>query len=261
LIGGPAQDRVRCLFECLGASVGRIAESDRPRADFLVSWPNVSCVVEVKGKEENEEYARCLHDSGRAWRSESMGRTNPISRQVREAIEQVRDTPDTSTAFRVLALVAADDAAELHAARFKSTLYGLVDIVTPSDSGEAEARPCFYFTYSEFPSAPDIDAAVILAGLGSLLCLNEFSLRLDEFRSTPLYQVHSSCGAVLDPAALEAIGKAYSLKGDLPRKDPKAMLALLKQKYGLSIAYDVCFIRTAAAAVVQRRDGGLEMTE
>jgi hypothetical protein len=251
MIGDPAQDSARAFFDFLGARVERIPEvPGQPRADFLVTWPSEACVVEVKGKEENEEYSRCLRGTGTTVRSEVLGRTNPISRQIREAIGQVRATPAPEAAFRLLVLVAADDAPEVHSAQFKATLYGTVDIVAPDPGGQAVARPCFYFTYCEFYDASDVDAAVILVGASSFLCLNEFSPRLGAFRSSSLYRVHASCAAVLDPADMETSGRAYSAKEDLPRGNPEAMLQFITQKYGLPVAHNVTFTHHAAAAIV-----------
>lgn len=250
-----SEDCTRRFFEHFGAEVTRIPEvPGERRADLRVEFPGEEFIVEVKGRERNAEFDRTLREEGEAKRSDLVGRTNPISRQIRDAIDQLRATPRADGALLLVALVAADDTLETGAAQFKATLYGLVDIVIPSEGGGAVAKPCLYFTYAEFYEAQDIDGAVLLLSTGgSLLCLNEFSPRRVAFRETRIWREHAAVGATFDPVERVRSMAAFAMPGDHPRGDRDEMLRRLKARYGLSIAYAVEFNSVTAAVAIPRQ--------
>jgi len=171
-----AERQVRSFLESVGFQVKRISSlRDEQRADYRVTHENEVHIVEVKGRIENQEYIRDLREKGEASRKDIVGRTNPISKQIRDAAEQLRATPAESSAFRVIALVAASDDPEVHSTQFQSTLYGMVDLLVPAEDGSAVAVPCFYFTFNEFFNLHYVDAVLILVPGGSRICLNSFS--------------------------------------------------------------------------------------
>jgi hypothetical protein len=70
------------------------------------------------------------------------------------------------------------------------------------------------------------------------MCVNCFSPRRTSFGSTKLYRhfeavAQDSPDAVLDPATHEKAGRAYIADCLIPRRDEAAVLAYVKQKYGL----------------------------
>ena len=242
MTGDEAEALALQFLRAFGYEVTRIAEEPgERRADFLAIKTGETILVEVKGKSEDERYRRILLETGEASKLKTMGRTNPISGQIREAITQLRATPLQGDPFRLLILVTPSDDPDVSASQYKSTLYGIVDIVTPSDDGSAVAHPCFYFTFSEFYDAPDIDGAVVIVDQGSRLLVNGFSSRLARFRQTFLYRGHDRSNALDDPVTMESGGKAFIADGPLPRNRPGDVLAYIKTKYRLSVAHNVVF--------------------
>jgi hypothetical protein len=130
-------------------------------------------------------------------------------------------------------LVTAHDDPEIHVAQFQSTLYGMVDLLVPADDGSALAVPCCFFTFSEFFNLRYVDAALILVPGGTRICLNSFSPRVYEFRTTWLCQLHASTGAVCDPEDREMQKKAFVADCHLDRRDELLMRDYIRRKYGL----------------------------
>ncbi len=206
-----AERQVRGFLEAERFQVERIPSlpHEEQRADYRVIHENEIHIVEVKGRIENQKYVQDLLKKGEAIKESIVGRTNPVSKHIREAAEQLKTTPAESSAFRVIALVTADDDSEVHSTQFQSTLYGMVDLLVPAKDGSAVAVPCFYFTFNEFFNLRYVDAVLILMLDGSRICLNSFSSRAHEFRRTWLYQLHSRAGAVCDPEEMEIQRKAF----------------------------------------------------
>ena len=111
-----AERQVRGFLESEGFGVERIpALPGEQRADFQVTYGGDLYIVEVKGREGDEEYIRDLAEKGEAVREDIVGRTNPVSKRIREAAKQLGSTPADGTAFRVIALVAVGDDPDVQA--------------------------------------------------------------------------------------------------------------------------------------------------
>lgn len=95
----------------------------------------------------------------------------------------------------------------------------------------AKSAECFYFTYSAAHSMPDVEALILTEGDGLHLCMNEFSRRRDEFRSSRLYDVFSV--GEIDPVAMETAGKIIACRANISRKYPQDVLRALKEQTGV----------------------------
>lgn len=229
-----AERLTRLFFESQAFQVERIpTATGEQRADYRVSDANHTYVVEVKGRIEDDDYAQELWHSGKAFREDALGRINAVSRRIRDAAQQLAATPTDATSFRIITLAAVGDDPETQATQFQATLYGIVDLLTPAEDGSARARPCFYFSFSEFFILRHVDAALILLPSGSRICLNSYGLKVEAFRQTALYQLHESHGAVADPERMEVRQEAFIADCNLDRRDESALLAYIKQKYTL----------------------------
>lgn len=229
-----AERQTRSFLESQGFNVERIPSApDEQRADYRVTDENDVYIIEVKGRFEDEEYMHDLLEKGEAIREDFVGPTNVVSRQIRDAAEQLRATPAELAAFRVMALVAGGDDPGVQAMQFQSTLYGTVDLLVPAEDGSALAVPCFYFTFNEFFNLRHVDAALILVPGGSRVCLNSFSPRAEEFRHTRLWQLHEREGQICDPEQMEMREEAFIADCDLDRHDEPVLRSYIQNKYGL----------------------------
>ena len=234
-----SERHVREFLERQDFRVQRIATvPGQRRADYYVTDSDKSYVVEVKGKIGDEAYTENLLSRGEAFREEFLGRTNSISQDIREAAKQLVATPAEPEAFRIVAFVATGDAPYTQASQIESTLYGTVELLSPSSDGAgAVATACFYFTFSEFFNLRSVDAALIFIPDGSKVYVNNFSQRVREFRTTKLYQIHAGQGAVCDPEIIERQGAAFIADCDLDRREEPELIQYINQKYGVECIY------------------------
>lgn len=147
----------------------------------------------------------------------------------------MEQTPAPADAIRVVTLVAAGNDPEAQAAQFAATLLGAVDLLRDAGDGSRAARatPCLYFDFCDFHRHPSIDAAVVLKSGSCRLFVNSFA-RPDIVRATHLYRFLDERGAVADPPKQEAAGEFFVVdSSDLDRRDENAVLAYVRQKYGL----------------------------
>src|SRR6266852_547298 len=112
--GKEAEAQAILFFEAIGGRVARINEvPGERRADFRVTMLDAVYLVEVKGKQDDETYSQALADHGEAIRTDHLGRSNSVARQIREGVEQLRATPGSLDDFRILVLLPSDDAHEV----------------------------------------------------------------------------------------------------------------------------------------------------
>ena len=222
----PEEREVRKFFEHLGYTVTRVAEAeDAQTADYRVRVARERLLVEVKGRGPDVEFARQLDERSRAESEQPMARTNTISRQIREAADQLAATePDDPLVCRLVAFVAAGDDPDLQVEQFQKTLYGIVDLVSQGGSG-AIALPCFYFTFGDFFRFRHVDGAVVLSPRGARLCVNAFGQGIDRLRGSSLYERVAASEALTDPDVIEERGKAYLADTDIDRRDEAGVLA------------------------------------
>lgn len=215
-------------------NVERIPEKPLKRADYRVTDGNDVYIIEVKGRIQDKKYRKDLLSGKVACRQASLGRTNPVTKQIRIAAQQLKSTPADSRAFRVIALVAAGDDPDAQFIQFQSTLYGTVDLLVPQLDGSIDPVPCFYFTFNEFFKFPFLDSALILVPGGRrVVCLNPFSPRANEFRNTRLWHLHETEGNIRDPEQLEKRREAFIADCKLKRRDESSLLDFIRCKYEL----------------------------
>lgn len=224
------------LMDSLALTWERIPEEAEPRADFRASDGRCDYLLEVKQREDDQEYEAKLAKEGHAVLQQPLSRLNRISSLITGAAVQLRATPATPDTLRVLVFVAAGHDTAVQEKQFRSTLYGEVDLITHMEDHHAVARPCFYFSFSEFFRLPDVDAALTILGSRCQLFVNDFSHRLDTLRASRLYQTIDQAGAVIDPRKLESAGDAFIADCDTDRRDQDAILAYVKDKYALPTA-------------------------
>jgi len=236
-----AERLAQAWFKAEGFEVARIdAVPDSRRADLEVRRNDEIYIVEVKGRDEDEEFAAAARGQGIAYVERTIGRSNSLSKQVRIAAEQLRRTPAQVNTFRIIVLVGARDFPEVDGERFQNTLYGSVDIIRSVTAPEVVARPCYYLDFNEFYALRDVDAALLLlpsAGKVAVrLCMNNFSGRVRSLRDSHLYRMLWEHGAVSDPELPESQGRAYIADTDIDRHNRDAVFEYVKTKYGLDSA-------------------------
>ncbi len=129
--------------------------------------------------------------------------------------------------FRLLWLHARHPYESLQLMQFEATLYGTVDLLDLAET--PLARPCFFFTYSEFFRFREVlDGAFVASDNQGVFCLNSFSPRFEKLKNSQLCRAFRG---IRDPIDLERTGEAYVADCDVSRKDRAAVLEYVKVKY------------------------------
>jgi hypothetical protein len=229
----PEESEARRFFESLGYVATRLPESSHSRqADYSVQNGVDQLLVEVKSRRRDEGFDQDLEQFGRAQSQQTLGRRNPISKQISDAAGQLAATAaENSSSLRLVVFVTADDDPKVQFDQVEATLYGKIDLLCEGSAGVV-AVPCFYFTFSEFFRTPSVDAAMVLTPMGGRLLINAFSGRRGRLGASKLYQELLAAGAVTDSEAQELMGDAFLADTDIDRRDEAAILSYIRNKYG-----------------------------
>jgi hypothetical protein len=230
---------LRRLLETAGYSVRRIRPAPPSRrADYRAAAEDEVLLVEVKSRDDDRDFLRELHATGRAGSEIKLAYSNAISAQIEDAVRQLSVSAAAEpTALRLMAMVAGRDDPIPALEQFKMTLYGIVDLLTESGL-ETSAIPCFYLTYSDFFRFPELDGAIAIhPGGRAHLHVNSHAPSAAALRETMLYRMFGGKLAITDPQELEAQGRAFVANIDLPRSPEAEELLLnhLRQKYEVPV--------------------------
>jgi len=218
------------MLRPFGLKVQPIEVCTEKTPDLLVSDGTCNYLIEIKDKfpdPSTEQQRAQVLDAGEVWTEEQgLGYENAISKVIREGAAQLASFQKGPIDFRLLWLHSRHRY-ESQLRQFEATLYGAVDLL---DLAEAPlARPCFFFTYSEFFRLREVlDGAFVASDNRGILCLNSFSPRFEKLKSSQLCQAFRG---ICDPVDLERTGKAYVADCNVSRKNRTAVLEYVKAKY------------------------------
>jgi len=237
---------IRVLSWTFGYEAEDILTSVGRRADLRIADAESIYHIEVKEKCESVELAAkraAVLASGELYeQSDELAYHNRIGGIIRDASEQLSETPKDNGTFQLIWFHANGIDADAKARQAMATFYGQValsprwdgsDIETWRESQPAELPTCFYFDYAASYALQNIEGLFISDAKGLQLCLNEFSLRLEEFRNTELYRKAVELGCVCDPVALANRGEIIACRAAIPRKDDNAIAQALKEQTGI----------------------------
>jgi hypothetical protein len=205
------------------------------RADLRARCGRKEYLIEAKHKDENGKWLDSV-ERMQARDSDSISRRIVPWRAIARVIEDGRDqlvaTPSSPEAFRLLWMVSRHEDDEFVMECIKCRLFG-VETVSVMEAQFA-TKPCFYYSYSDFRRCPEIDGAVLSIRKGSKLCVNSFSSRQEDFRTSRLYKMFEQMGSLCDPEVLEERGAAYIIGRDFTAKPTgREQWAYLRKKYGV----------------------------
>jgi hypothetical protein len=240
----------------LGFRVERIKVRPAKTPDLLVSDATSSYLIEVKDKipEAQREQRRLdALDRSEVWEErEPVGVSNPVSSVVGEACDQLAEFDSSTSHFRLVWLQAHGRDPDVLLQRLQATLLGAVDLIDLDEiSGSVVARPCYFFDFAEFfRRRAVLDGAVISTDGRGLLCCNHLSPRYESFTRSRLRAVFHP--GVCDPIEREGAGAAFIADCDVTRRDSKAVLEYVRQKYGRPRLIEYRPVCYSAEAVIGR---------
>jgi len=208
-------------------------------ADYRASRGSERYLIEVKDREPPDENLRELRETQSTFISGDLGPQDAIRADIRKASSQLSASasaePAESKPFRVIALFASVHHGGMSFAQFRPTFYGSASFKYPG-STEYLVREieCLYFSFNPAFDLPDVDALLIgNPALSFRLCLNEFSHRILDFKTTHLYREFKRTGRLFDPVEEVKDGRALTAF-NAPRefrKDEAKMAAWVKDEY------------------------------
>ncbi len=216
----------KLLFKDLGYSVTLIPESQKhkeKRADLKAIYGSDEIIIEAKGKEAHKDYIDLIKEvksKGLASSSRKVVPWSALSSVVREATEQLQNTPAPKTALRILFISSLNDDWKyvLDASRY--LLYGEVKLnlwrETDADDRYCGSLPCFYYEFSEFRNYPILDAVILGGPKGLMLLINEFGERKTHIKKSLLYSKVESTSLLLDPELKRSKGEALAILSPKP---------------------------------------------
>jgi hypothetical protein len=233
------EKHVRQTLEYHGFDVERVGEDvvDR-RADYEFRKNGDHYILEVTAKKETQFVLDLIREAGRcgvATGDRKIDYWNRADALVKDKVRQLVSTPGRADSFRVLWLCALHHDGVSVTDLVRRTVYGIRYLGIFRQGNPLGFRDCFYYNYNSFFSVPELDGLVLENTKGYLLCINEFSPRVERFRLCALARVfREKCPeSIYDPVALDKEGRALRIEGNVNRHDDKAKWKYLLDKYGL----------------------------
>ena len=184
--------------------------------------------------------------------AESTGRSERVAEKARDGVKQLQAHKSAESAFHLLWLHAGGRDPEVQVEQFRSTLYGITNIV---DLRVSHTTRCYYFGHSEFFRGRGLLAgAVITTPTRLQVCINTLSPRVSEFRKSALVETFKN--GLLDPDFLEREGNAFVADCDADRNDEPAVLTYLQAKYGRTRLMSMNLGKMTARTVEQMEPNG-----
>lgn len=225
------KDGVERVLYGWGFKVEKIPEDPVVPTPDLLAIGDFRYVIEVKTKEDDPTEVSGRQQALREGRiveiSSAFVPRNTLSKIMKDGTRQLRSFAALRD-FSLLWLIArgADQTGQYE--QFRSTLYGLTNVVGPDSNRFIR---CYYLHDSAFYRwRADLDGAVIstLEGLGAL-CINSYSPRAEAFARSDFAARFGT--AIVSPSSEEGRREAYIADCEIDRRDEGAVLRYLCNKY------------------------------
>ena len=230
------------FFSIKGFEVEEIPTAGSPRADLRATDGTSVYLIEAKDKEEDakasKERLACFDRGDLYEQQDLLSRSNRIKGILMKARDQLDNTPRSGTAFQLIWFHATGVDADTKYRQAFATFYGYVHIIPVSEHRNESAKECFYFDYNAAFEMPSVDALILSEqktrdGFIIQLCLNEFSPRASNLRSSRLFKELAASGSTVDPPEWEALGRSISLRSSVPRKNDPPICKSLHEQTGV----------------------------
>lgn len=247
------------LLATIGLRVDSVPCGSDRSADLIASDENSRYLIELKEKlDQHTEPEISQFSRGEVvTRSVPTTYNNRISAILRDGRDQLNESAKSLAAFRLVWFHASGFDADLRHKQAFNTFYGRVHLLPIFPAG-GEITQCFYFDYSEAWSMPTVDAMILTDGAGLQLCLNEFSARHREFRSSSL--CHLLAQGLVDPRELERQGQILAFRQRCSRTEEAEILRALAEETGVKYSV-IRFAQHSAAVAVPVRMNQLAKPE
>lgn len=235
-----SDDVAQAALEELGFSVRKLPENSLigKRADFIAQIDQLTLLVEAKLREDDpaelERMENELDKMGIYSSNHQLGKNNALTSSIRHAVAQLEAEREEPHDYKVLLYLADCLNASVVCEQIVDTLYGTTSVLFHTPRHGVQDILCYFYRENEFYPAKSLDAAIVGFKLGDswglFLCLNPFSDRFNEIRTSSLAQMFD--GRTIDPVAQEVQGEALIPDPDARR--PSGMQKRYEQMFSMA---------------------------
>lgn len=222
---------VSSALESEGFEVAHIPEREEPTPDLLATINDEKYLIEVKTREDDPhlfpEWENRLSRGEIVSSGISYTNQNRVRNIIRHGVKQLSTHRTDDHDFSILWLLATGYDPRAQSEQFLATIFGTTYVKGPDRGGLTK---CYYFHHSEFFRAQDdLDGAIVSTEFSGQLCINSYSPRAEDLKTSSLAKVFSP--AIVDPLEDESKGFAYIADFEGNRNDEQATLRNLAEKY------------------------------
>ncbi len=200
--------------------------NDKKTPDLFVEGGGRRILIEVKSKEDDQQLRQLLEGPTG---TQMLYNSSSLDTILRDAWRQIREFPqrhlDDLTLIWFIAR-AIGGITILSRSAIRSLLYGTAILEGRRRDGTSYEKECYFFTESAFFKRKKLDGVILHEKQDIELCLNPYSSG-----SSTLAGLLGSIFATIDPKKLEANGKCFIADCNHDRRNRKAVLQFLKEKY------------------------------
>lgn len=210
-------------------------EEEGETADIFACKNSENYLFEVKSRDDHTDFMEQVEKSQDYQMIEykkPIRRSNKISSILEKANGQLEATPKTNNDYCCVWFRAINKFIPDEADLIRTSLYGIRHLLVANSNKEISRAECYYFDYNDFFRFKNISAVVIENGRGIHLCVNDYSMRIQSFRNSVLYQYFSRHESLTDP---EKMCDILIARINCPRNKTDKVINHLQKKYKLRI--------------------------
>jgi hypothetical protein len=248
----PEEERAAKFLRDVGLSVKQVATRDTQTCDFRVRDDEHVYLVEVKLKKSPDltqwaDFAAHSRPVGLDYKE--------TQRKLHEAAGQMSATRESADEFAVPWVTVAPTAdEEILITQVVDTFFGVQRVGEPP---YRRWKRCYYFSESICFRHREVSGLMVDAKGGVRLCVNTLSPRLEKFKSSKLFGFFADRQWTIDPVEEERSGVSLLADCAVDRRDERAVLDYVKNKYDLRLgAVNIVMQEHSAIARVPRSELG-----
>lgn len=222
-------------LEAMGIKVKPVPRIEGKKTADLHAWDSQDeYAIEVKSSHELAEFEAQAQQETLVTQSMDLGRSNAMSKVIRDAAEQLKSTVSRDDQFQIMwfrpeQLYHGKEV--MH--QLVSTLYGLAYLPELGNDSGDRTNPCFFLHFNKFYEEKDLDGVVVHIGGTGKIFLNPLSNRHGAFRRSEVCKYFDKQDVVFDPNKFVSQGNAYDASDiEGSRKDLSKIISKLGEKYG-----------------------------
>lgn len=246
------------LLQSLGLRVRRVPTSTSKTPEFIVDGDARGYVLEVKARDDSEEWTRAMKSGRAAHQKRSLGCGRWAEDVAGNAVKQLRSADAQHLRWWVLWLaIKCAAGADAMVDEAIGSLFGVRQVVFhgPGSEDQPKGRNCLFARPGVFERHPDIVASVVDSGRGLCFCVNdEFAGDFSSFRESVLW---SSFADMHPPTTAKDLTESrgfFRADPSVNRRDDSALAAYLERAYRLKKAVMVD-MQLHSTSMYARSDG------